>query len=70
MFTPRIPHLHLIAPAHFREVGVVRDAIMAVVENELGVSLDPVVGCALKAAENMRRGWLGHLWPPGLPWCW
>lgn len=37
-------------------VGVVRDAIMAVVENELGVSLDPVVGCALKAILNYTGG--------------
>lgn len=37
-------------------VGVIRDAIMAVVENELGVSLEPVVGRAFKAILNYTGG--------------
>jgi len=37
---------------HGTEVGVIRDAIMAVVENELGVSLEPVVGRAFKASDE------------------
>ena len=55
---------------HGTEVGVIRDAIMAVVENELGVSLEPVVGRAFKASDERwaESAWvIWHDWPP--PWC-